>query len=159
MKGTKILVQRVQKTKRQNELYVKNVANHLVHTVRAGSMKNLVMMKKTVRAKNRSQTFSCHVCRQSFHSASEVVEHERKTKHNEASSSGGGPKCHKCGIRCDSFKQLYHHRVEKHDKTDRVMQTLQTDPWSDIDSLPPWETDDINDDTLNLKITYESTNI
>ena len=67
----------------------------------------------------------------------------------------GDQKCHKCGIRCDSFKQRYHHRVEKHDKMDKVMQTLQTDPWTDIDSLPPWETDDINDDTLNLKMTYK----
>ena len=89
----KIHVQRVQKTKRQNELYVKNVANHLAHTVRAGSMKKPVMVEKTMRAKNAtSLTFSCHVCRQSFNSASELVEHERKTKHNEASSSGRGPK-------------------------------------------------------------------
>ena len=102
--------------------------------------------------RNKSRNFSCNVCKQSFETASQLVAHENETKHNEAGSSKG-PKCHKCGIRCDSYKQLYRHRVINHSQTDEVMQTLQTDPWTENNTVPPWDSED--EESQNLKKTYE----
>lgn len=94
-------------------------------------------------------------------------DHETRTGHNVPSSSGTtsgttttssikpkAPKCHKCGKVCNSFKELYNHRVENHVKTDEVIRTLQTGPWTDNNILPPWTTDN-SAENETLKRTYE----
>ena len=116
--------------------------------------KNAKVNKKS----KKTQTFTCSICNQTFGSASALVEHENQSKHLVASSSSQNPtrpKCRKCGTVCNSFKELYLYRLEKHDKSDETRRTLQSGPWIENNTTPPWDTDDDDEDTFSLKTTYE----
>ena len=64
------------------------------------------------------------------------------------------PKCRTCNTICDSFKDLYAHRIEKHVKTNQVNNSLQNDPWTENNLVPPWDVDQ-TDDNQNLRKTYD----
>ena len=102
------------------------------------------------------QTFKCQHCNATFGSSRALVEHESRENHVVAGTSHSKhAKCRKCGDRFDSFKELYIHRLEKHQQSDDVLQSLQTDPWTNTKTPPPWTDDDDADNSKDIKRTYE----
>ena len=108
--------------------------------------------KKCLNKSEKSQPFKCQTCHTGFDSACALVEHETRQNHAIAGSRKSA-KCRKFDQTFYSFKDLYNHRIEMHQQSDHVLQTLQSDPWTANQTLPPW-TDNAMGDSAEIKRIY-----